>query len=83
MCSADTGALGGLGGSNASLPATMYVLSISISRSKFCAEPWMCRYKYDVEEGTLAFGNRRTFAYADTGAADGSSNSLTPFLITD
>jgi len=39
-----------------------------------------CRYKYDVEEGTLAFGNRRTFAYADTGAADGSSKSLTPPL---
>ncbi|KAJ7693842.1 hypothetical protein B0H17DRAFT_1058436, partial [Mycena rosella] len=28
-------------------------------------------YKYDVEEGTLAFINRRTFAYADSGAADG------------
>ncbi|KAJ7129234.1 calcium-dependent phosphotriesterase [Mycena epipterygia] len=28
-------------------------------------------YKYDIEEGTLAFINRRTFAYADSGAADG------------
>ncbi|KAJ6561497.1 calcium-dependent phosphotriesterase [Mycena vulgaris] len=28
-------------------------------------------YKYDVEAGTLAFVNRRVFAYADSGAADG------------